>query len=235
MYKEFFGSFNQLKLSWENEEEVEVSKKKLSEIFTNNPNFWGQKECWLNYKFSNDKERMIKAIISKDICIYQYDFLEPDEPKTEYENQIYRIISEHSKSNNSNIHQLYWRAYNFFKMKGVYFTLDSVYMNLTDKHILSSYFIEDEEVYHQNTRMKDTDIMSILQKKSIIRCGAYDADSLIYNAYANDYIWIFPNLSIPYKKRDCVVYRYYAMPGTKIPCYLIEITQDFKEKLKSKY
>ncbi|MEG2918291.1 MAG: hypothetical protein RR851_10210 [Clostridium sp.] len=229
MYKEYFGIFKQLEFLWDSDEEMESSKRILDKIYTNNPNFWKKKDCWLNYN-GEDKEVMIKAIISKDIYIYEYNHTEPDDPKSEYEKQIYETISSHSKSSNNNIQWIYWRAYNFLKEKDLYFTLDSVYMNLTYKDISTSY--RDERINLNDNNIKNLKIIPVLEKKSLIRCGSFNADNLICNAYETDYIWVFPNLEIPYSKSDYTSYRYKGVAGTEIPCYLIEITDKFKEKLE---
>lgn len=236
MYKDYFGSYRQISINLSSDDERIDSIKKIKKVLTHNPNFVDNKPLWINRISKFDRLRFLKAVELGEICIYEYDFLEPDTPKTEEDRKIFNIISEHSGSNNENIHILYWRAYNFFKEVGLYFTMDSVYMNLTDENIIAkrmairAKYGNGQYNINKNTNKNNS---FIFDKKTLIRCGTYSSDEILTGFIYYDYLWIFPHLRFP--SEHGWIYEYSAPQNTKIKCYLVENSPEFKEKITREF
>lgn len=192
-YIDLFKGAVYSKLSFSNETDEDIIKgiTKLGEIFTINTNSWvGQKKLIPFFEEMSDLEVMIyKELTKGDICLYEFEYEEPKEPKDETERLMFDTLLCHSRAKYLNVIWLYWRSYNFFKQFNFHLQLDTVYMGLGKENY------QNRRRYYSNYKHENADYLkdTIEKYKSIVRCGELEVTRLYSEISSGaDCVWVFP-------------------------------------------
>lgn len=212
-YKDVFGKYEQLFFNFDTIDNVNNNENILNRIFVRNPRSVKKKDClplWMNNNNNMDIHTFLQCLQNDYINIYKYKYKEPKRPITGEELNIYDILAKHSRSKTGLLPTLYWRAYTFFKIKGYYLNLNSVYMKLSKYNF---YLNENNTFFLNNLLNRKIDITK--KYNTVVRCGEINADRLLLELKDNDYIWVFPIIHADnYNESD-------------ISCYLIKKSNEF--------
>lgn len=231
MHKSIFGDCELINFS--NVETLDDVDKILSNIFTNNPNFWGKNTLYYDY-YGKDILGLVKQFIRGDISIYRYKYILPEMPNENDKRDVikYKMFYRWSKAKYDTLPLLYWCADSFLNSCGYsLYNLSNVSKNIT---VVKNNYSDTKEdrayssPYHYTMFRENEENYTFLDKSISVYIGEIDVVK-INNVISsgNNYVLVFPYFLSDEEEE--------LKPGDEVYCYLFEIKDEVIENHRREF
>ena len=198
-YLDYFGIYKK----------IDFAGKDL-DFVKNTLDFMNIKSVYHNDEIGEHND-LILNLLNNNIEIYEFDFKEVNNPEGRTEENIYCSLMNISKGVSGWRTWIYWRAYKFFKERGLYIcpvSGVSNYFTLKSKESLNYLNPEDN-----SSKIAEQEVINIVSNYNTkIRCGEIDSYRILLELTNQDFLWIFP----------------YIEDENSLKCYVLKAKEQFK-------